>query len=55
MVSKAIRNVSSKQDITHRPEGAIESTADHDKLFKDLLTNGQATVRRKDGDVDARF
>jgi CO/xanthine dehydrogenase Mo-binding subunit len=38
--------------IEYEVEGAIESTADHDKLFKDLLNNGQATVRRKDGDGD---
>ena len=41
--------------IEYEVEGAIESTADHDKLFKDLLNNGKATVRRKDGDVDAAF
>jgi isoquinoline 1-oxidoreductase beta subunit len=41
--------------IEYEAEGAIESTADHDKLFKNLMTNGQATVRRKDGDVDAAF
>jgi isoquinoline 1-oxidoreductase subunit beta len=39
----------------YEAEGALESSADHDKLFKDLMTNGQATVRRKDGDVDAAF
>lgn len=31
-----------------------ESTADHNKRFNDML-NGDATVRRKDGDVDAAF
>jgi isoquinoline 1-oxidoreductase beta subunit len=41
--------------IDYEPEGTLESTADHDKLFKDLMVNGQATVRRKDGDVDAAF
>lgn len=41
--------------IEYEPEGAIESTTDHDKLFKDLIVNGEATVRRKDGDVDAAF
>ena len=41
--------------IEYEPDGAIESTSDHDKLFKDLLVNGEATVRRKDGDVDAAF
>jgi len=41
--------------IEYEPEGAIESTSDHDKLFKDLLNSSAATVRRKDGDVDAAF
>jgi isoquinoline 1-oxidoreductase beta subunit len=41
--------------IEYEAEGAIESTTDHDKLFKDLLDHGQPTVRRKDGDVDAAF
>jgi len=33
----------------------IESTSDHDKIFKTLLETGTATVRRKEGDVDAAF
>lgn len=41
--------------IEYEPQEAIESTADHDKLFKDLLRSGEATVRRKDGDVEAAF
>ena len=41
--------------IEYEKEGAIESTADHDKLFKELLNSSDATVRRKDGDVDAAF
>ncbi len=41
--------------IEYEAEGAVESTADHDKLFKELMTKGEATVRRKDGDVDAAF
>jgi len=44
--------------IEYEAEGAIESTADHDKLFKDLLTSTDASVvsvKRKDGDVDAAF
>ncbi|WP_276374896.1 molybdopterin cofactor-binding domain-containing protein [Chryseolinea sp. H1M3-3] len=41
--------------IEYEKEGAVESTSDHDKLFKELMTNGEATVRRKDGDVDAAF
>lgn len=41
--------------IDYETEGAIESSSDHDKLFKDLLINGEASVKRKDGDVDAAF
>lgn len=33
----------------------LESTADHNRLFKDLLDSKDATVRRKDGDVDTAF
>ncbi len=39
--------------VEYEPEGAIESTADHDRIFRDMLDNGQPTQRRKDGDVDA--
>jgi len=41
--------------IEYEKADAIESTADHDRLFKELLNTGEATVRRKDGDVDAAF
>jgi len=41
--------------IEYEKDGALESTEDHDKLFLDLMDNGKATVRRKDGDVDAAF
>jgi isoquinoline 1-oxidoreductase beta subunit len=41
--------------IEYEKDGAVESTADHDKLFKELLDSKEATVRRKDGDVDAAF
>lgn len=33
----------------------LESTEDHDRLFLSLMDNGEATVRRKDGDVDLAF
>ncbi len=33
----------------------LESTADHNRLFKELLDGKDATVRRKDGDVDTAF
>jgi isoquinoline 1-oxidoreductase beta subunit len=41
--------------VEYEKEGAIESTSDHDKLFKELLDSKDASVRRKDGDVDAAF
>ena len=41
--------------IEYEKEAALESTEDHDKLFLSLMDSGEATVRRKDGDVDAAF
>jgi isoquinoline 1-oxidoreductase subunit beta len=42
--------------VEYEKEGAIESTSDHDRLFKELLdTKEDVTVRRKDGDVEAAF
>ena len=41
--------------IEYEAEGTIESSADHDRLFKELLESKEAVVRRKDGDVEAAF
>lgn len=41
--------------IDYEKAGNIESTSDHDNLFKSLLDTGTPTVRRKDGDVEAAF
>jgi isoquinoline 1-oxidoreductase beta subunit len=41
--------------IEYEKEGSIESTSDHDRIFKELLDKPEATVRRKDGDVEAAF
>lgn len=41
--------------IEYEKDGALESTIDHDKLFRDLLDSKEATVRRQDGDVEAAF
>ena len=41
--------------IEYEKDGNLESSADHDKLFKTLLDTGTPTVQRKDGDVDAAF
>ena len=41
--------------IDYEADGKVESTADHDQTFKDLLANGKSEVKRKDGNVDAAF
>lgn len=44
--------------ITYAADGQIESTADHDRIFKDLMESTDpsvVSVKRKDGDVDAVF
>lgn len=41
--------------IEYEKEGALESTADHDRLFKEMLEAKDAEVKRQDGDVDAAF
>lgn len=41
--------------IEYEKDGNIESTSDHNQLFISLLNSDKATVRRKDGDVEAAF
>jgi len=41
--------------IEYEADGAVESTADHDKLFKTLLNSTETSVKRTDGDVVAAF
>ena len=41
--------------IEYEPDGKVESTHDHDRLFKELLASGKADVKRKDGNVDQAF
>lgn len=41
--------------IEYEKDGNIESTVDHNQIFKTLLDTGTPTVRRKDGDVEAAF
>ena len=41
--------------IEYEKDGNIESSSDHDKIFKTLLDTGTATVRRKEGDVETAF
>lgn len=41
--------------INYEPDGKVESTAEHDEIFRDLIANGKAEERRKDGDVNQAF
>lgn len=41
--------------IEYEKEFDLESSADHNRIFKQLLDGGEATMRRKNGDVDAAF
>ncbi|GMQ23849.1 xanthine dehydrogenase family protein molybdopterin-binding subunit [Algoriphagus sp. oki45] len=41
--------------VEYEPDGTVESSADHDRIFADLMASGKAEVRRKDGNVDAVF
>jgi isoquinoline 1-oxidoreductase beta subunit len=41
--------------VEYEADGAIESTADHDRILKTLLDSKETTIKRKDGDVDAAF
>ena len=41
--------------VQYEAAAALESSADHDRIFRELLNSTDATVRRKDGDVEAAF
>ncbi len=41
--------------ITYEAEAALESSSDHDRIFKELLNSKEATVRRQDGNVEEAF
>ena len=41
--------------VEYEPDGAVESSADHDRLFAELLVKGKAETKRKDGNVDGAF
>jgi len=41
--------------IEYEPDGAVESSFDHDRIFKELLESKNAQVMRKDGDVETAF
>ncbi|WP_224997921.1 xanthine dehydrogenase family protein molybdopterin-binding subunit [Cesiribacter sp. SM1] len=41
--------------VVYEKGAALESSTDHDRLFKELLDSKEASVRRQDGDVEAAF
>jgi len=41
--------------IEYEPDGAVESSFDHDRIMKEMLDSKTAQVMRKDGDVDDAF
>ncbi|MFN8346973.1 MAG: molybdopterin cofactor-binding domain-containing protein [Spirosomataceae bacterium] len=41
--------------VEYEPDGAVESTADHDRLMKQLLDKEEVKPSRKDGDPEAVF
>ena len=42
-------------NVEYEPDGKVESSSDHDEIFKDLLANGKAEVKREDGNVSSAF
>ncbi|GEO06271.1 isoquinoline 1-oxidoreductase subunit beta [Adhaeribacter aerolatus] len=58
VVGKSTWQVKKAKDalkIEYEKDGNLESTSDHDRIFQELLNKPDATVRRKDGDVEAAF
>ncbi len=58
VVGKSTWQVKKAKDvlkIEYEKAADLESSEDHNRIFKQLLDNGEATVRRKDGDVEAAF
>lgn len=58
VVGKSTWQVKKAKDalkIEYEKVADLESSEDHDRIFKQLLDSGEATVRRKNGDVEAAF
>lgn len=58
IVGKSTWQVKKARDVVkveYEKADELESSADHNRLFKEMLDKGNATVRRKDGDVEAAF
>ncbi len=41
--------------VEYEAEGVVESSSDHDRLFKEMIDTGKAEIRREDGNVDQAF
>ena len=41
--------------VEYEADGAVESTEDHNRIFREMLDNGKSTVRREDGNVAQAF
>jgi isoquinoline 1-oxidoreductase subunit beta len=41
--------------VEYEKDVALESTSDHNRIFNDLMANGKADVKRKDGDTEGVF
>ncbi|MBN3582043.1 xanthine dehydrogenase family protein molybdopterin-binding subunit [Algoriphagus aestuarii] len=41
--------------VEYEPDGSVESTSDHDRIFREMLDTGKAEERRKDGNVEIAF
>ena len=41
--------------VEYEPDGMVESTSDHDRIFREMLDSGKAEERRRDGNVDMAF
>ena len=50
-----VRKAKTALKIDWEKTDAVESSTDHDRIFRELLDSKDATVRRKDGDVEAAF
>lgn len=58
IVGKSTWEVKKARDavkIEWEKEGVLESSADHNRIFTELMAGGKVEVKRKDGDVDAAF
>ncbi|GAB3921374.1 xanthine dehydrogenase family protein molybdopterin-binding subunit [Larkinella terrae] len=58
VVGKSTWQVKKAKDalkIEWEKDGNLESTADHNRIFKEMLDSSNTTVRRKDGDVETAF